>query len=297
MALISTELTLFLAVAEAGGFSAAARKLGVSPSTAARRIEAFEQGLGTRLFKRSTRGLGLTEAGRALVEEGGALAVSARALADQLSHAETQPSGLLRVTASTSFGRRHIAPRLGAFRLAYPQLRVELRLEDGFVDLIETGLDMAIRIGRLPDSTLRCVTLGPVTRRLCASPEYLSRRDAPRRPADLGEHDCIVVGQGVGGHLAWRFQGGRFWPAAPAITVSTPDAAVAVALGGAGLAHLPSWLVAEHLERGDLIPVLAQFDLPPERGAGVHLVWPERPPAKTTAFAAFLKEELASLFR
>jgi DNA-binding transcriptional LysR family regulator len=101
----------------------------------------------------------------------------------------------------------------------------------------------------------------------------------------------------VGGHLAWRFQGGRFWPTAPAITVSTPDAAVAVALGGGGLAHLPSWLVAEHLERGDLVPVLAQFDLPPERGAGVHLVWPEKPPAKTTAFAAFLKEELASLFR
>ncbi|MET3666558.1 LysR family transcriptional regulator [Caulobacter sp. 1776] len=296
MALIASDLELFFAVAASGGFSAAGRRVGLSPSATARRIEAFEQRLGARLFKRSTRGLGLTEAGRVLAEQGGDLAARAAALEARLGEAEQRPTGLLRVSASHGFGRRYVAPHLGAFRQAFPDVRVDLRLEDQFVDLIEEGVDLAVRIGRLPDSTLRVQTLGPARRVLCASPDYLTRRGAPARPIDLEAHDCIVVGQGVGGQAAWRFSGGRFWPSSPAIVVSTPEAAVAAALGGGGLAHTPNWLTADHLARGELVAVMADLAAPAEPGHGVHLVWPERPPAKTTAFVNFLKGRLSGVF-
>ena len=295
-ALIASDLQLFLLVAETGGFSAAGRRLGLSPSATARRIEAFEQRLGARLLKRSTRGVGLTEAGRALAEQGADLALRADALQAILSQAEQRPTGLLRVSASHGFGRRYVAPHLGAFRQAFPEVRVDLRLEDQFVDLIAEGVDLAVRIGRLPDSNLRRLTLGPARRVLCASPAYLARRGAPTRPLELEAHDCIVVGQGVGGQAAWRFSGGRFWPAAPAIVVSTPEAALAVALGDGGLAHVPQWLAADHLASGELVAVMADWAGPVEPGHGVHLVWPEKPPAKTVAFVDFLKGQLADAF-
>lgn len=295
MTAIPADLHLFVAVVEAGSFSAAGRALGLVPSSVARRVEALERDLGAKLLNRTTRRLGLTEAGSIAYERGQAILRDAQALRGLVGARQSRPSGLLRISASTGFGRRYVAPCLGDFRRAYPEVTLDLRLEDDFVDLVGEGVDVAVRVGRLADSGLRHLALVPVRRRACASPAYLDRRPTPLRPQDLMEHDCVVVGGGVGTAGAWRFA--RTGPLRPprTVRVNTPEVALAAALGGAGVAHLPSWLVDEDLRAGRLTPLLAAHEAPAERGDGVHLLWPEHPPAKTIAFVDFLKTRLAAL--
>lgn len=294
MLLISSDLLAFIAVAKAKGFSKAGRKLGLTPSTMTRRIEAFEQRLGARLFTRSTRGITLTDAGRQLFQEGQALLEKASVVVDRIGQSQHTPSGLLRVSASIGFGRRYIASRLGAFRVLFPEIRIELRLEDRYVDLAEGRYDLAVRVGLLPDSNLRKLTLAPVRRILCASPDYIARMGRPARPADIAGHDCVAVDLGMGGDFTWKFRSGRTSLINSAITVSSPEAAVAVALGGGGITHLPDWMVCEHIAKGELVPLLEEYAAPVERGHGVHLVWPENPPARTKTFADFLQRDLLS---
>lgn len=289
-----SELPLFVLIAETGSFSATGRKAGLAASSVARRLDALEKELGVRLVNRSTRRLGLTDAGLELLDR-------ARAIISHLDEARTAvvgrdrgPSGLLRVTASFGFGRRHVAPALGEFARLYPALNVELRLEDGFADLIEQGVDLAIRIGRLPDSNLRQVRLAGVRRVACASPGYVGRRGVPQTPEELQDHDCIMVGGGVGLEGAWRFGSGRTPRLTPRISVNSPEGVAAAAVGGAGIAHLPTWMVAEELRLGRLVELLSTFEAPPDRRNGLHLVWPKNEPAKTRAFAEFMKGRVGS---
>lgn len=293
MTLITEELRLFVLTVESGGFSAAGRRLGLAPSSVARRIEALEQDVGARLFHRSTRRLGLTEAGTLLLDRGRAMIANARDLRAALTKAELAPSGTLRISASIGFGRLYVAPALGAFRRAYPEVSIDLRLEDRVVDLLEAGVDIAVRVGRLRDSNLRHVMLAPVRRVACASPDYILRAGMPQQPRDLLDHDCLVV-DGAGGEGAWRFARIARLSVPRRIVVSTPAAAVAAAVGGAGVAHLPAWKVARQLAEGRLVRLLAPFEPEPSRGNAVHLVWPEHPPAKTTAFVSFFKAWFAA---
>lgn len=294
MPIIAAELSLFVLTIDSGSFSAAARHLGVAPSSIIRRIEALEDELGVRLINRTTRRLGLTEAGAVLLERGRRLITDADALSTALSRSEVAPSGQLRISASIGFGRRHIATALGDFRQICPDVTVDLRLEDGFTDLVESGIDIAIRIGRLADSRLRHVTLAPIRRVACASPLYLTRMGTPKRPQDLHAHHCLFVGWGTGTHSAWRFARTGRLQLPRQIIVNTPDAAVAAAVGGGGIAHLPTWMVADDIRAGHLVRLLQPFELEPSRVNGVHLIWPEQPAAKTTAFVSFLTKRFTS---
>lgn len=279
---------------DSGSFSAAARHLGVAPSSIMRRIEALEGDLGVRLINRTTRRLGLTEAGTLLLERARRLIADADDLSTALARGEVSPSGRLRISASIGFGRRHIATALGDFRQICPDVTIDLRLEDGFIDLVEDGIDIAIRIGRLADSRLRHVTLAPMCRVACASPLYLTKMGTPKRPQDLHAHHCLFVGRGTGTQDAWRFaRTGRLQPPRQ-IIVNTPDAAVAAAVGGAGIAHLPTWMVADDIHAGRLVRLLKPFELGPSRVNGVHLIWPEQPAAKTAAFVSFLTKRFTS---
>lgn len=293
MPIVAPELALFVLTIDSGSFSAAARRIGVAPSSIIRRIEALESELGVRLINRTTRGLGLTEAGTRLLERGRRLIAEADELSTTLSRSEAAPSGRLRISASIGFGRRHIATALGDFRQRFPEVTIDLQLDDGFVDLIESNIDIAIRIGRLADSRLRHVTLAPMHRIACASPAYLARAGTPKRPQELHAHDCLFVGGGTGTRDAWRFARAGKLQLPRQIVVNTPDAAVAVALGGGGIAHLPTWIVAEDIRAGRLTRVLRTFEHGPSRLNGVHLIWPDRPAAKTKAFVSFLTERFA----
>ena len=288
----SADLALFVTVAETGSFSAAGRKLGVAASSVARRIDAMEAELGTRLINRSTRRLGLTESGGILFERGRSILASIDDARAAVTDADDRLTGRLRISASIGFGQRQVAPALGAFTRRYPGVTVELRLEDDFVDLIEADVDVAIRIGRLPDSRLKQVRLAPLRRIAVASPDYLARRGAPAHPDDLPDHDCLLVAGSVGQEGGWRFAVGT--PATPAahISTNTPEAAAAAARSGAGIAHLPCWLVADDIAAGRLVPLLESFEQPPDPRAGVHLVWLPGPSARVRAFIDFFRDHV-----
>ncbi len=188
-------------------------------------------------------------------------------------------------------------PRSSADFELYPEISVDLRRDDDFVDLVREGIDVAVRIGKLADSNFRHVSIAPVPRVTCGSPRYFGRKGKPLRPADLAGHDCIVVGSGAGGAEAWRFaRSGPVRLPSP-VQVSTSDAAAATALGGGGIVHLPVYMVAADLAAGRLETVLESFEREPTKGYAIHLLWQELPPARTQALISFLREALTSSLR
>lgn len=297
MSSLPADLDLFVAVCRAGSFSAVARSEGLSVSSVSRRIDALEAELGARLLHRSTRRIRLTEAGSALLERSRPLLASIEALRMEIRGAHTQPTGRLRVSASTSFGHRHVAPIVSAFLDSHRDMTVELRLEDAYVDLIESEVDVAVRIGRLADSQLHQVRLAPLRRIACASPSYLSRFGAPAHPRELAHHACLMVAGGVGREGAWRFKDQGPELLRPRFVTNSPEAAAAAARAGAGIAHLPSWTVAEDIAVGRLVPVLEAFAPPPAPLAGVHLVWLPEPSARVRAFINFFRKQFAASTR
>lgn len=283
------DLRLFVSICDRGSLSAAARHARISPSTVSRRIAALEDAFGTKLLSKSTRRLAVTAAGRTLADGGRTIIQQLDDLRAELSEAESQPHGLLRISASTGFGGRYIAPLMGEFRRLYPGISVNLQLDNNVVDLVADDADIAIRVGVLPPSQLRHVLLGRLHRIACASPAYLAQHPSLRRPEDLSAHECIGVTAASQTSSAWRFLDTPRRIDAR-LTVSSHEAAAAAAVAGAGIAHLPFWLVREELERGDLERVLAKFEVP--EAGGVHLLWHERPPARVRAFVAFLRQHI-----
>jgi DNA-binding transcriptional LysR family regulator len=258
-------MTAFVAVCDANGFAAAARRLGVSPSVVTRQVAALEQHLGVRLLQRTTRAVGLTDAGRRYLER-------ARRILAELDEAElsaqserVEPKGTLSVAAPLLFGRLHVAPVLAQFMNAYPQIRTELHLSDRVENLIEEGRDVAIRIGHLPDSQLIARRLGETRRVLVASPVYLEQRGTPRRPADIARHDTIVF-IGLAPSIDWRFVvDGREARVrvTPRYATNSGDAAIGYALAGGGLALALSYQVRDAIRRGALVEVLKRHAPPP----------------------------------
>jgi DNA-binding transcriptional LysR family regulator len=282
-------LRVFQSVAEHGGFAAAARQLRISPSKATRVIASLEDHLGAPLLRRSTRAVSLTDAGRDYL-------VACRRLLAELDEADrlvageaVRPRGLLAITAPVQFGRLHVAPVVFEFLDAYPEVRVSLEFLDRSMNLVEEGLDLAVRIGHLPDSSLIATKIGEVRRVVCASPSYLAARGEPGEPADLGGHELIeMTGMAAFGGV-WSFlQAGHETAVrvTPRLRVNQTDVAVAAALAGRGLTRLLSYQVAEYLYDGRLRAVLAHAEPPP---LPISLVQPAaRPPsAKVRAFAQF----------
>ncbi|MBK1680106.1 LysR family transcriptional regulator [Rhodocyclus tenuis] len=283
------QIGAFVSVATRGSLSAAARAEGVTPAIVGRRLDALEARLGVKLMVRTTRKLTLTFEGQAFLED-------CQRVLNDLANAEAavslggvKASGQLRVSAPAGFGRRHVAPLVGAFMQANPEVTVNLDLSDRLVDLVNENIDCAVRIGELQDSSLVSVRLGEMRRMVVASPAYLVACGVPRTPADLARHNCLSLGQQRGwvfrdpesGELETRKVGGRF---------ECNDGAVLHewALAGKGLAWRSLWEVGQDLQEGRLSSVLDTWQAPP---MGIYAVFPQRRhlPLRVRLFIDLLK--------
>lgn len=286
------DLAVFVHAAATGSLSEAARRLSIAPAAASRRLAALEERLGARLMHRTTRSATLTGEGEAFLPHAQAVLEAAEAGRAALANGREEVSGLLRVTAPANFGRKVVAPLVPPLLAAHPGLRVELLLTDSVVDIVAEGVDLAVRIARLRDSTLVARRLAESPVLLCAAPAYLARAGTPRRLADLAEHECLALG--AGGH--WTFEvGGR----ARQVRVSgrfssnSLEAVRESCLGGAGLALFSAWDVAEELESGALASV--ELDALPPQELAIWAVYPTARllPRKVRAFVDALQTVLA----
>jgi DNA-binding transcriptional LysR family regulator len=263
----------FVAVADLRGFAPAARKLGQSPSNVTRLIAALEDRLGARLLQRTTRSVTLTDAGSRYLER-------ARRILSDVEEAEaaaegerTRPSGRLVVSAPVGFGRLHVSPLMSAYLMRYGEVAGELRLSDRMINLVEDGVDLAVRIGHLPDSSLVARHVGEMRRIVVASPGYLQARGEPKRPAAIGSHETIQFGA-ASASSEWQFveDGSEVRIAStPRFTTNSSDAAIEYAERGGGLTRVLAYQAADAIKRGGLKIVLAKFEQSP---LPIHLVYP-----------------------
>lgn len=253
------ELALLVAVIDEGSMAGAGRRLRRSPPAVSRMLAALEDRVGVRLVERTTRRLSPTAAGLDLAERGRALLSDYDAATNAATAAPVR--GLLRVTAPVQFGRLHVAPVVASFLDAYPSLAIELILHDRYLDLIEEGLDVAVRIGALTDSSLLSQRVGEVTRLLVASPAYLARRGTPRTLAELATHDTIV-GSSRAGAPEWRFGRGSAVRLTPRLLVNEVEAQLIAIRAGRGIARLLSYQVADDLAAGTLVRLLPKSEPP-----------------------------------
>lgn len=255
-------LEAFVKVAETQSFSEAARRLRGSKSAVSRHIAALETDLGVRLFHRTTRSLTLTEAGRGYFERAGRVLADLEDANRSVSQLQAAPRGRLRVNAPMSFGFLHLAPALTDFLARYPEVEVDVTLNDRFVDLVDEGFDVAVRIGSLVDSSSIARKLAIVRRVVCASPAYLEARGVPQTPDDLKGHDCLC-NTNISQTREWRFvtAEGKPWPVAVGgrLTANNGDTLKVAALSGFGFVHLPTFIVGEALKAGTLVSVLDAF--------------------------------------
>lgn len=285
------ELAVLVAVVDHGSLAAAARRLRRSPPAVTRALAALEERAGARLVERSTRRLSVTEAGRALSEQARALLSAYDTAVSGL--AESPFRGLLRVTAPLQFGRRHVAPLVTGFLDTYREMQLELILNDRNLDLIEEGIDVAVRIGSLRDSNLIARRVGEVRRILVASPAYLARRGTPKKPADLAAHDTIL-GIATSEPSEWRFGPPKRTTSvrlSPRLLVNETEARLVAARAGQGITRVLSYQVSEDLESGSLIRIMTAFEPP---ALPVQLVAPSGG-HKTPKVRAFLDYAAASL--
>ncbi|PKP86537.1 MAG: LysR family transcriptional regulator [Alphaproteobacteria bacterium HGW-Alphaproteobacteria-17] len=277
-------LEMFVAVADEGGFAAAARKLNSSPPAVTRGIAALEARLGTILFHRSTRAVALTDAGAAFLDQARRILADLAGAERALRGAAAVPGGQLHLTAPVMFGRLHVLPVAGALIAAHPALAVRMMLIDRNVRIVEEGIDVAVRIGALADSGLKAVRIGWVRQMLVASPAYLARRGAPQAIAELAGHELIgTMGPRAAGE--WQLASGKWrLDPRPRLVLNTVDGALAAAEAGLGIANLLSYQIADALDAGRLIALLADEQPPP---LPVHLLFePSR--ARLPAVRAFV---------
>ena len=257
----------FVVAARHRSFAGAARELGLSPSAVAKNVARFEGGLGVRLFHRTTRQVTLTADGETLFERCARILAEVEALEVTAEGRQAEPRGVLRIDLPRAYGRRVVVPVIAQLTERYVQLEVDARFSDRHVDLINDGLDAAVRIGGLADSGLVARPIDEQILILFASPAYLARAGTPRTPADLGDHRCIRYRLPTSGRLRpWEFRSGRRTlqlDIASPMQLNDGDALVHAALAGAGIVQAPSYMVEEALANGELVELLAEYRRPP----------------------------------
>ena len=286
-----TSMQGFVRVATLGGFSAAARSLGLSQTMVTKHVVALEERLGVKLFRRTTRTVTLTEAGRRYLESCERILAEIEeaeqaAVADHL-----EPRGLLRLAVPVVFGNREIAPLLADFSRLNPAVSIDLSLNDRVIDLVEEGWDMAVRIGVLKDSTLIVRRIAPCRVVQCASPDYLARRGTPRLARDLADHDCLgytLPGPAAAERWNLGVNGEISVPITPKLKANNGEALRAAAVAGLGIISQPTFIVGDDIRAGRL--TIIRLEHPPMRLLGVHAVLPpgRNAPAKVRAFTEFL---------
>ncbi len=284
-------IPVFVAVVENGGFTAAARTLGISKSAVSKRINQLEAHLGVRLLHRTTRKLSLTEAGERYFEHATQALAAANQAEDAVAELQGEPQGQLRISSPMSFGRLHVAPMIPKLLKRYPKLKIDLVMDDRRVDLVAEGFDTAIRAGNLPDSTLIARKLAPVRQVLCASPDYIDRYDRPNTPAELSGHNCVLYSYssdadkwtliGEGGPVTVTVSG--------SYKVNNSEALLEALREGVGIGRLPTFVAGPDLKAGRLVKLFESYRIPEFT---LYAVFPEREylPAKLRVFLDFAIE-------
>ena len=281
---------LFVRVVNRGSFSKAAADMGIGQPSATKLIAQLEAQLGSRLLHRSTHGVTPTEIGLLYYEKCKLIAQHVEEAESVAALMQSQVQGGLRISTSVAFGRRVLVPLVMGFMKSNPRLQVELTFEDRYVDLVEQGIDVAIRMGRLADSTLGARFLGINPWVVVGSPHYLAQRGVPDKPADLARHDALVYST-VQGDARWLFTGadGRPYPTAVcgALRSNNLSALLSAARGDMGLAALPWYVAHESVRAGAVQPVLTEWSLPSQE---IHAVYPSprHVPAKVAGFIEWL---------
>lgn len=291
----ASEMAAFVRVVDSKGFSAAAPALGLTPSAVSKLVTRLETRLGVRLLQRTTRALHLTEEGEVFYATARRIVGEIETLESQISGQSKTPHGLLRVTTSLAFSTHQLAPVIAEFLERFPKLQLELMPTDRVVDMIEEGVDVAIRIGRLADTSFMARKIGEDIRLVCASPSYLALRRAPQRPEDLTRHNCIISRDRsylnrwpfrIDGQIREIEVGGR-------VAVTEGEAQMRMALQGLGIVRLTRLTVASAVKSGELISLLENFRA--EGPIPIHAVYPHRRhlAPKVTAFIEFILEKFS----
>lgn len=287
-----TEMEAFATVVDLGGFTDAARKLGISKSAVSKHVSALESRLGARLLNRTTRRVSPTEIGLAYYDRARRVLNDAGEADAMVTAMQAAPSGSLRLSVATDFGVNHVSPALGAFLQQYPEITVNMVLNNRYVELISEGFDLAIRIGELEDSTLRARKLTETNLRMIGAPDYFARYGHPRRIEDLNDHKLLHYSNNSSGNF-WKLTSPtgekRQVRASGWLTVNDGQSLLNAAVAGLGIAHLPSFLYNDHLTEGRLEVALP--DLPVET-LGIYAVYPpgRYTQPKLRAFIDFLVE-------
>jgi DNA-binding transcriptional LysR family regulator len=289
----ASEMAAFVRVVDSNGFSAAAPALGLSPSAVSKLITRLETRLGVRLLQRTTRALHLTQEGEVFYAAAKRIVGEIEALENQIVGESGTPSGVLRVTTSLAFATHQLAPVLSEFLARYPLVQFELLPTDRVIDMVDEGIDVALRIGRLADTSFMARKIGEDKRLICAAPSYLARHGTPQRPEDLARHSCIVSRDHA--YLnRWSFKvddriveidvRGR-------VAVSEGEAQMQLALQGVGIVRLTRLTLAQAIREGTLVPLLGAFSA--EEAVAIHAVYPHRRhlAPKVPAFVNFLIEK------
>ncbi|CAG7856843.1 hypothetical protein MCAMS1_01486 [biofilm metagenome] len=255
-------MTVFVAVAEEESFASGARRLGMSPPAVTRAISALEDRLGVKLLNRTTRYVRVTDAGSRYLDDCRRIIQETDEADEAAAGINAEPRGHLAVTAPVMFGRLFVIPGIVEYLKRYPAMEVSAAFLDRVVNLLEEGFDAGIRIGELPDSTLRAIRVGHVRRVLCASPNYLSEHGLPLNPAELVNHQ-IVAASGVTPVMDWKFIPDISVRVKPLLTVTSNDAAIEAVLAGAGITRLLSYQIEPHLVSGRLQTLLTEYEPPP----------------------------------
>ncbi|KAA1014352.1 LysR family transcriptional regulator [Paraburkholderia panacisoli] len=289
---IASDLEFFVLVARHGSLSAAARALDLTPPAATRRLVQMESRLGVRLVNRTTRSVSLTSEGQTYLLHATRILAEVREMEDLVTSGRSTPRGLLRVNATLGFGRTVIAPIVSAFAKRHPDVEVQIEVTDRPIDLVESGFDLAIRFGLLPDKRLNARRVMSNRRLLCASPGYLKRHGTPSSLHDLSDHRCIIHRQNDDAYGIWRFMHGEQSEVVKVhgiLSSNDGDIVLGWALDGHGIAIRSEWDLARYLESGRLKVVLPEFVLPP---ADLYVYYPSRSnqTVRARAFIDFLVE-------
>ena len=289
-------MDIFVRIVEAGSFSAVARDLGTTQPTISKQVTALERRLKTRLLERSTRSLSVTESGTTYYERCKRILEDVKAAEGALGRLQSSLTGTLHVNGSIALGQLFLAPLLLEFQRGYPELTVELTLNDRYIDLVEEGVDVAVRLGRLADSNLVARRLGATRRVLVATRNYLDAHGTPRQPADLARHNCLLYAYLSRGN-EWVFrgpQGDLRVQAHGNFKANNGHSIRDAMLAGAGVALVPDWLVHDEIKSGTVVALLPEFAPAPLE---VNAVYPSgrHVSAKLRTFVDFLQQQFKAI--
>ena len=285
-------MSMFVRVVETGSFSAVAKEIHTTQPTISKNIAELESWLGAKLLNRSTRSLRLTESGADYYERCVAILQEVDEAEQSVGQLQTLPKGVVRIGTVVAFGRLHIVPRLAEFFASYPDIHIDVRMNDRIVDLVEEGVDVAFRMGKLPDSSLVAKTLCSSPMVTVATPGYLKSHGIPQHPRELKEHDCVIYTEWARSHdidyleegepLRVRVDG--------RLLTNNSEAMRAALLSGLGIAKAPKWLVGDALKSGELVSILADYQTNP---VDIHAVYPSgrHLPSKVRCLIDFFAEQ------